>query len=54
MQKLEQLKQQLESVEMELFILEMKDRWFHEDYVMFDVYNAQIRELKKQIKELEG
>ena len=54
MQKLEQLKQELEKVEMELFILEMKDRWFHEDYMMFDVYHAQIRGLKKQIKELEG
>lgn len=53
MGKLEELKQQLEKVESDNFILEMKDRWTSEDYQTSYKYNAQIRELKQQIKQLE-
>lgn len=39
--------EQIQQLENELFILEMKDRWSNEDY-------AEIKELRDQIKELKN
>lgn len=39
--------EQIQQLESELFILEMKDRWSNEDY-------AEIKELRDQIKELKN
>jgi hypothetical protein len=50
--KIEELEKELEQVEMDLFILDMKDRWTSEDYQMSYRYDKRIMELKKQIQEL--
>lgn len=49
---IEELEKELEKVDMDNFILEMKDRWTSEDYQMSYRYNARMKELEKQIKAL--
>ena len=43
------IKDEIERLEDELFILEMKDRWFSSDYQLSYELNDKIRELKKKV-----
>lgn len=46
----EEMKQRLEKLEKERFLLEMKDRWNAKDYDIDRQYRNEIRELKKEIE----
>ena len=50
---LDQLKEELDSIETSDFYLQMKDHWSQEDFHTHDVYQRKITELKAQIKEME-
>lgn len=54
MEKLEQLKKELEEVRESKFYLEMKDRWTNEDFKTNDKFNEKIKELEKEIEKEEG
>lgn len=42
--------EELDKLEMQLFMLEMKDTWFTADYKEADMLRKKIRELKKEIE----
>lgn len=42
-------KEELDKLEMDLFMLEMKDTWFTADYKEADKLRKQIRELEEEI-----
>lgn len=50
---LDQLKEELDSIETSDFYLQMKDHWSQEDFHTHDVYQRKITELKAQINEME-
>lgn len=46
----EEMKQRLEKLEDERFLLEMKDRWDAKDFETDRMYGREIRELKREIE----
>lgn len=49
-----ELKEQLAIVKEQIFMLDMKDRWDTQDYLIQHKRHARVRELEQQIAEMEG
>lgn len=49
-----ELKEKLAALEDQIFMLEMKDRWSTEDYIIQNRRHAEVRAIKAQIAEMEG
>lgn len=49
----ESIEKQIKTIKHQQFILQMKDHWSHEDFDQDREWARQIRELEKQLKEVE-
>lgn len=50
--RIEELKEELESVASSLFYLDMKDHFDREDYETYDKYEEKIKEIIKKLEDL--
>lgn len=49
-----ELKEKLATLEEQIFMLEMKDRWDSMDYIAQNKRHAEVRAIKAQLAEMEG
>ena len=49
----ESIEKQIKTIKHQQFILQMKDHWTHEDFIQDSEWSNKIKELEKQLRELE-
>ena len=45
-----QIEEKINSIEQKIFFLDMKDTWSNKDYDLWDKYQKQLREARKELE----